>query len=97
MSGKQIQDKTLLAKGLVWTLLRYQDGSEFCFQTTLNPDILRERGVVLEDGCLVRLDKKYYVDGRYQYRQFPFDGASISLWDALTYRDQSSYAIHEFL
>ena len=97
MSGKQIHDKAALVNGLVWVLLKYPDSSEFCFQTTLNAAILRKYGVVLEEGSLVRLDKKYYIDGRYVYRQFPYTDCSISLWDALTYRDERSSALHEFL
>ena len=97
MSGKKITDKNALAVQKVWALLRYSDGSEFCFQTTLCPDILRELGIVLEEGKLVRLDKKYYWNGKYVYRQFPYAGATISLWDQLTYTHRASYELHEFL
>lgn len=95
--GNRIEDREALARELVWILLTYEDASEFCFQTTLNPDILRSRGVVLEEGMLVRLDKKYYWGGKFVYRQFPFAGAKVSLWDALTYTDPRSARLHEFL
>lgn len=97
VAGNRITDKAQLTISKVWVLLTYSDGSEFCFQTTLCPDILRDYGVVLEEGKLVRLDKKYYWNGEYVYRQFPFQGAKISLWDALTYTNPDSLALHEFL
>ena len=97
LPGNRITDSSVLGKALVWVLLRYTDGSEFCFQTTLNPDILSERGVVLEEGMLVRLDKKYYWNSRYIYRQFPYQGAKISLWNTLTYTNAESAKLHEFL
>ena len=97
MAGNRITDTSVLQKGLVWALLTYADGSEFCFQTTLNLDILRERGVVLEEGMLVRLDKKYYWNRQYVYRQFSYKGARVSLWDALTYTNKDSMKLHEFL
>ncbi len=97
MAGTKITDKNVLLRQLVWVLLTYRDGSEFCFQTTLNPEILRERGVILEEGKLVRLDKKYYWGGQYIYRQFAFGDAVITLWDSLTYSDRVSYKLHPFL
>lgn len=97
MPATQITNKSALTDDLVWALLTYNDGSQFCFQTTLNVDILRERGVVLEEGKLVRLDKKYYWNGQYIYRQFPFSGAKISLWDRLHYTHAESLQLHEFL
>lgn len=97
MSATRITNKSALTEGLVWTLLTYKDGSQFCFQTTLNADILRERGIVLEEGKLARLDKQYYWGGRYIYRQFNYVGASISLWDGLHYDHVESFKVHEFL
>lgn len=96
VAGK-ISDASTLNRELVWVLLRYADGSEFCFQTTLSTALLRKYGVVLEEGKLVRLDKKYYVNGQYVYRQFPFAGTVVSLWDSLHYTDEISYRLHEFL
>lgn len=95
--AKKITDKSALQEGLVWARLRYRDGSEFCFQTTLNPGILRGKGVVLEEGMLVRLDKSYYVGGKYVFRQFPFEGAQVSLWDGLAYTHKGSADMHEFM
>lgn len=97
MAGNRIVDSNAIATQKVWALLRYSDGSEFCFQTTLCPSILQEYGVILEEGKLVRLDKKYYWGGQYIYRQFAHGGARISLWDALTYTHEQSYRLHEFL
>lgn len=97
MPGKRIKDAGQLNEELVWVLFTYRDGSQFCFQTTLSRNILRERGVVLEEGKLVRLDKKYYVNGKYVYRQFPFADVSISLWDDCTYTHEPSARMHEFL
>lgn len=95
--GKQYKDTSVISKQLVWALLTYSDGSQFCFQTTLNSGILREYDVVLEEGKLVRLDKKYYWNGRYVYRQFPFAGAKISLWDRMTYTHPESARLRDFL
>lgn len=97
MPGKRITDPNALRKNLVWVLLRYGDGSEFCFQTTLSPGILEERGVVLEEGKLVRLDKKYYLNGRYVYKQIPYEGAKVSLWTEMTYTHRPSYELRDFL
>ena len=93
----KITDQKALLTGLVWVLLTYKDGTEFCFQTTLNPTILRERNVILEENKLVRLDKKYFYRGQMQYRQFPYDGATITLWDGLHYNDPNSLRLHEFI
>ena len=97
MVGNRILDSRELERRKCWILLQYPDGSEFCFLTTLNPDILRDTGIVLEEGMLVRLDKKYYIDGNMVYRQFPYQGVSVSLWESLTYTDEASYSLHDFL
>lgn len=95
--SNQYKGASCLEKGLAWALLTYADGSQFCFQTTLNPNILRERGVVLEEGKLVRLDKKYYMHGKYVYRQFPFGGTRVTFWDAMTYTDPRSAQLRDFM
>lgn len=97
MSATRITNKSALTEGLVWALLTYSDGSQFCFQTTLNANILREKGVILEEGMLVRLDKQYYWGGHYIYRQFPYVGASVSLWTELHYDHAESFKVHDFL
>lgn len=97
MAGKRITDTSALREKLVWALLRYSDGSEFCFQTTLSPDILNEYDIVLEEGKLVRLDKQYYLNGKFVYKQFPFEDCIISLWESLTYTHEPSYKLHDFL
>lgn len=97
MSGKRIEDKNVLLQRKVWVLLQYSDGSEFCFETTLNSELLQEYGIQLEEGCLPRLDKKYYWGGQYVYRQFPFAGTRVSLWDTCTYTHAPSQRMHEFL
>ena len=93
----RITDSQQLLQRLVWVLLRYSDGSEFCFQTTLNTQILRDRGVILEEGHLVRLDKKYFVDGQMVYRQFPHQSAVISLWESEHYTHPESAALRAFM
>lgn len=93
----KITDKNALMQGLVWVLLTYRDGSEFCFQTTLNPQILNGYKVTLEEGKLVRLDKQYIQHGAMVYRQFPYDGAVLSLWDSKHYEDRESEQLHDFL
>lgn len=95
--GTKIDNINAITDGLVWILLTYEDGSEFCFQTTLNADILRDKGVLLEEGKLVRLDKLYYWNGQMIYRQFPIANATVSLWTELTYSNPDSQALHEFL
>ena len=79
----RIKDSNALLEGLVWVLLRYCDGSEFCFQSTLNSTILYQHGIVLEEGKLVRLDKKYLEYGQMVYRQFPYPGVTIMVWDEM--------------
>lgn len=93
----KITDSQQLLQRLVWVLLKYSDGSEFCFQTTLNPKILREHGIILEEGNLVRLDKKYFVDGQMVYRQFPHQSAVISLWESEHYTHPESAALRAFM
>lgn len=97
MAGKRISDSNALVEGLVWVLLTYNDGSEFCFQTTLNTRILAQYGVILEEGCLVRLDKKYFMNGQMVYKQFPYTSAKVSLWTAMTYTDRESAELREFM
>ena len=96
MSGKRILDNNQLLREKVWALLSYPDGSEFCFQTTLNADILRELGITLEENKLPRLDKTYYWNGRNIYRQFSVVGVKVSLWDAMTYTHEPSYQLSKF-
>lgn len=93
----QYKSRSYLTDGLVWVLLRYSDNSEFCFQTTLNPGILNRLGVVLEEGKLVRLDKQYYERGDMVYRQFAYEGASVSLWDEEHYIDPLSARLKDFM
>lgn len=97
MSNTKYTDGVVLLRQRVWALLTYPDGSEFCFETTLCPEILNSLGVVLEEQMLVRLDKKYYIGGQMVYKQFPFEGAKVTLYDSLTYTNESSYALHQFL
>lgn len=97
MQASRLTDKSLLTSGIVWVLLTYADGSQFCFQTSLNPDVLRDRGIVLEEGKLPRLDKQYFVWGQMVYRQFPFAGTTVQLWTGEHYDDPASEAIKDFL
>jgi len=83
---------------IVWVRFTFSDKSEFCFQTTLNDDILRRRGIVLEENCLPRLDKTYFYDGGKIYRQFPFDVAeSVVICDNLEYTDNRSRLLHQYM
>lgn len=91
------KDASILQKGLVWVLLKYPDKSEFCFQTTLNPELLRKYDVILEEGKLVRLDKRYLQNGQMVYKQFPYGNAKITLWDGMTYTDEKSAELRDFL
>ncbi len=97
MPASKLTNKQVLVEKPVWALLTYSDGSQFCFQTTLNQDILRDKGIILEEGKLPRLDKTYYMYGKYVYRQFSIEGASISLWDGEHYDDPASCALKDFL
>lgn len=93
----QIKDKQAIARGTVWVLLRYSDGSEFCFQSTLNPAMLSQRGIALEEGKLPRIDKKYLHNNREVYRQFAYEGATITFWDGCHYTDDESRKLHDFM
>lgn len=97
MPGNQIKDVNILTTSTAWALLRYHDQSEFCFQTTLCTDILKDLGIILEEGKLPRIDKKYYWNGKFIYRQFPIADTTVTFWDALTYTHRPSYSLHEFL
>lgn len=88
-------DASVLQRQRVWALLTYKDNSQFCFETTLCPAILNELGIILEEGKLPRLDKKYYIDGQFIYRQFPYETAKVSLWNQLHYTQPAPF--HEFL
>lgn len=95
--SRRIVDSSALSTGLVWALLTYPDGSEFCFQTTLNGPILAQHNIVLEEGKLARLDKRYLEGGDMVYKQFSFAGAKVSLWEEETYFDKASKALKDFL
>lgn len=97
LMATKLTDKSALIQGLVWVLLTYPDGSEFCFQTTLNPQLLNSYGVVLEEGKLARLDKQYIHHGAMVYRQFPHAGAVLSLWSECHYEDAESAKLHDFM
>ena len=93
----QILDKNVLLSDKVWVLFKYDDGSEFCFQTTMSPSILSQEGIILEQGKLPRLDKKYYEGGTFVYRQFPFEDVVVSLWDSEHYTDAASEKLKSFM
>lgn len=88
---------TSLERELVWVHLLYPDKSEFCFQTTLSPSILNTRDIILEPGKLVRLDKKYYIDGSMQYKQYDPSGAKVSVWSEEQYFDSKNKELSRFL
>ena len=89
-------DPQELSKRKVWVTLTYDDGSEFSFQTTLNPEILNSLGIQLIPGCLARLDKKYYLDGLMQYKQFPYQGAAVSVYDSMHYTHKASVELSKY-
>ena len=93
----KINDASALTSGLVWALLTYEDGSQFCFQTTLNQRILAQHSITLEEEKLPRLDKKYLVNGEKIYRHFRYKDAKVSLWDEMHYTDKESEALKDFM
>lgn len=78
-------------------LLKYPDSSEFCFETTLNPTILQQLGIILEEGKFVRLDKQYFEKGQMVYKQFSYREAKVSLYDQMTYTDERSARLRDFM
>lgn len=86
-----------LESELVWVHLAYPDKSEFSFQTTLCPAILNAREVVLEPGKLVRLDKKYYIDGLMVYKQFDPADAQVTIWSEEHYRSKAAKEFSRYL
>lgn len=97
MQASRISDSSQITKRELWALYRYPDNSEFCFRTTLNQTILAKYGIILEERCLPRLDKKYLVNGEMIYRQFSYDGVTISMWESETYTDKRSARLRHFL
>lgn len=82
---------------IVWVRLTYPDNSEFCFQTTLNSTILNRRGIVLQEGKLVRLDKQYLYGTKMQYKQFSIENCKVDILSSKEYRDANSAFLHDFL
>lgn len=97
MAERTRLDSSSLVNGKAWVLLQYEDRSEFCFETTLSPRILNQHGIILDEGCFVRLDKQYYENGKMVYRQFPYGDAKVSIWNVETYTDRTSAILREFI
>ena len=97
MANRTQLSPNALVDGTAWVLLKYEDDSEFCFETTLSPRILNQKGIILEEGCFARLDKQYYENGKMVYRQFPYGEAAVTVWNVETYTDRMSSFLREFI
>ncbi len=87
-----------IRKELVWVLLSYKDGSQFCFQTTLNPGLLKKYGVLLLDNCLPCLNKRYYVNRELVYKQIELtDDVSVKIIHKPVYTDTLSEQLKDFI
>lgn len=86
-----------MTNSLKWVRFTYNDSSQFCFQTTLNTDILTAMGITLEEDKLPRLDKQYYSDGKYIYRQFSvLTPIKVEVLDECSYTHEPSRQLHIF-
>ena len=75
----------------------YQDGTELCFHTTLNPALLAQKGIVLEENRLPILDKTYLFDKQQLYKQIPIDGiVSIEVVTKPCYKDKKAEFLSAF-
>lgn len=81
----------------MWVRLTYADGSQFCFQTTLNAGILNRHNIILKEDHLVRLDKKYLVGTEMVYKQIPIDEVAVDILPQLSYTDADSEFLHQFM
>lgn len=81
----------------MWVRLTYADGSQFCFQTTLNPGILNRHNITLKEDHLVRLDKKYLVGTEMVYKQIAIDEVAVDILPQLSYTDADSEFLHQFM
>lgn len=95
-SARQLSVKDVLERK-VWVRFEEIDGSQFCFETTLNLSILRSMGISLEKDAFPRLDKKYLEFNKFVYKSFIPNTNNITFWDRMNYTDKKSKDFHEFL
>ena len=83
---------------IVWVRLTYSDKSQFCFQTTLNPAILKRHNILLKENCLPCLDKQYYIHKEMVYKQFELtDDVSVKVVSSPEYTDELSKKLKDFI
>lgn len=83
---------------IVWVRLRFSDCSELCIQTTLNANILTQKGIVLEDGHLPMLNKKYIIDKQEVYKQIPTTNVlTATIIEMPEYSDEFSSILSKFI
>lgn len=87
-----------IMKEIVWVCLNYSDHSQFCFQTTLNPTILKRYGILLKENCIPCLDKKYYINREMVYKQFELaDDITVKIIEKPVYTDALSNKLKDFI
>lgn len=87
-----------ITKEMVWVSLTYPDKSQFCFQTTLNPAILKRYDILLKENCLPCLDKQYYINKEMIYKQFELtDDVAVKVIDRPVYTDEMSEKLKDFI
>lgn len=75
----------------------YRDGTELCFTTTLNPQILAEKGIILQEDSLPVLDKKYSMHKQQFYKQVPLkEVTSFNIVDKPIYQDKKAEILSAF-
>lgn len=83
---------------IIWVRLTYPDKSQFCFQTTLSPSILKRYGILLKENSLPCLDKRYYINKEMVYKQFELtDDVAVEVMDYPNYTDQISKMLKDFI
>lgn len=83
---------------IVWVRLTYPDKSQFCFQTTLSPSILKRYAILLKENSLPCLDKRYYINKEMVYKQFGLtDDVSVEVMDNPNYTDRISKKLKDFI
>jgi len=87
-----------IMKEIVWVRLNYPDHSQFCFQTTLSPSILKRCGILLKENSLPCLDKRYYINKEMVYKQFELtDDVTVELLEKPIYIDKLSNKLKDFI
>lgn len=87
-----------IRKEIVWVCFTYPDKSQFCFQTTLSPLILKRYGILLKENSLPCLDKRYYINKEMVYKQFELtDDVTVKIIDKPVYTDELSKKLKDFI